>query len=347
MCRLAMFNKQFMEKAGREQLLTFLDQLEKSNGGHGNGFALIDKGRVRFFHKSITLANRQIVNMAFSSEDNLPDWLIYHTRIASAGSKKDDNCHPYINTSRNFLACMNGTVTSFGSMAKILDITDTELMFRNIDAFNIPIDTLLEFSPRWLGLKDGKVFAVNPSNGGLQYYNDEDGCIAIASEKPVGSTAWRALEDDEVWYEGEELNEKVYKTSTYTSTYSGKPRRAYGWTDDEDYNWYYNWYYGEDSKSKNTTKVEQPAPESKEEDITTVSKGEVYTFIEREIDIFDAIDETRLFVGQSGITVEDMEDYLKQLLGSLFIINKHGEKSQIVVSLVGINLLDEEGEVLY
>ena len=46
MCRILISDKKGLMKLGKDKMLEFLDVLEKSCGGHGNGVLFIDNGQV-------------------------------------------------------------------------------------------------------------------------------------------------------------------------------------------------------------------------------------------------------------------------------------------------------------
>lgn len=239
MCRLGMFDKRFMEVKGKEFMLEFLNQLEKSCGGHGNGILFIDNGNVSLEFKALDFKNDTIVEMLYDNKNGLPDWFLYHTRVASKGSIKDENCHPYINEDKSFALMMNGTVGDFGAFGKYMgDITDTEVIFKVLDKFDVNLEVLTELSPRFIGFKNGKVFATNPSGYGGLVYTDEDG-ICIASEEPQ-KESWKRLKKYSVWYEGDELQEEplVVTQPLYTSYYNSPLSKKEYWWDyvDEDAN---------------------------------------------------------------------------------------------------------------
>ncbi|MGL4774503.1 MAG: hypothetical protein ACRC2K_13160 [Clostridium sp.] len=211
-CRLALFNKKatglIEEKYGLEK---YLDVLEKACGGHGNGLVLTEKGVVTFFNKGMDLTNEEITRTILSKDF---DYAIYHTRVASQGSKKDSNCHPYVTTDNKFALCMNGTERSFGEIGKLNDITDTEVIYRLFsNNYDIDIRSLTGLSSRFLGLKNGKVFACNSSYGGLEYF-DEDGALCIASQFPYGIGIKTNKLKNSFWLEGEELEKKEEYTDS-------------------------------------------------------------------------------------------------------------------------------------
>lgn len=224
MCRIALINKEGLNYIEENfGVLKYLDSLEKSCGGHGNGFLLIRDGKIVFKAKGLAMTNESIVMYANKVEF---DWLIYHTRVASAGSTKDENCHPYWNSTSTFALAMNGTVRDVGNLAKDLDITDTDLIYRMINKRIIDVEAVRHVGPNFIGFKDNKVWACNNgySTGGLKYI-DKDGVIAIASEFPNEFIKDYETMDEYFWWEGEELKKKVYSVSTTPYTYGN-----YGWS---------------------------------------------------------------------------------------------------------------------
>lgn len=239
MCRLALFNKKFMSVYGKEKMLGFLNQLEKSCGGHGNGILFIKDNKIELEAKGMDLENNLIVSALFNKIEEMPDWFLYHTRVASKGSVSDSNCHPYLNEDESFALMMNGTISSFGAFGKYMgDITDTEVLFKTIDTFNVDLEVLTELDPRFIGFKDGKVFASNSGGySGLKFFEQDD-CICIASESPSGVKDWDSMEDEYLWYEGKEIEKAKPRVNTnsygnygyygswqntkYHGTYNGK-----------------------------------------------------------------------------------------------------------------------------
>lgn len=231
MCRLLECNKAYLEKTNKEELLAFLDVLEKSCGGHGNGIAFIDNGKVTFEFKSVTLTNKEIVDILYNKMTPLPEWFLYHTRVASAGSIKDENCHPYVNEDGTFALMMNGTDRTFGALGEERDITDTQVIYEIFEGLNYPIRSLTNYSPRFMGVKDGRVFATNPS-GSYQSlkFIEKDGAICIASEFPDGYEGVKTMLGGFAWFEGDKFKEEIPKPKSFYSNIYDTDwwRKAYG-----------------------------------------------------------------------------------------------------------------------
>lgn len=207
MCRLLTCNREYLESKTKEEMKEFLDVLEKSCGGHGNGILFIKDGEIELFAKGTELTNQDIVDMLYCDRGYFPDWFMYHTRVASVSSVKDSNCHPYVNKDKSFALMMNGTDRSFGAIGELEDKTDTEIIFNIFNTMNYDVAALKNLSPRFMGFKNNKVFVTNPSSMGLKYQNI-DGAICIASEFPLKYKDVKSLKNNYYWEEGQELKEE-------------------------------------------------------------------------------------------------------------------------------------------
>lgn len=298
MCRLFMANKKGIEKI-KNTLEDFLNQLEKSNGGHGNGLALIKDQQIVLLKKGESYSNEDIIK---DIEDNDCDWVIYHTRIASAGGKSAKNCHPYINEKQDMLLAMNGTVSEFSNLAKRRDVTDTQVIAECFFNGIITEEDMLELSstPRFLGFNEGKVFAVNNgSYSKLVAHTDEDGAILIASEssKQKDNIPWKKMEEC-VWREGEEIQYEKVKASTTNKTNSYYD------------NYYYNDYYYSSKKQEFNTIQEY----------TTYELEKVY-------------DEVSTYIGYSNETLKDIAElYTGKIFKVIEIVGVEGVLCKWVTS---------------
>lgn len=225
MCRLALFNKKgthyIEEFYGLEK---YLDVLEKSCGGNGNGLGLITNGKVTFLNKGLKYSNKEIAKKMLITNY---DYAIYHTRVKSAGNIKDSNCHPYMNKEGDFLLAMNGTISELSKFSKFTDLTDTEILFRMLDQnkeFNLKF--LKDISCRFIGVKDGRVFA---SNGGYDrlHFIQKDDILVIASEFPKEFKGTEKTLKNELWLQGDKLDEYTY--TTYSNNYDSYYDRQISW----------------------------------------------------------------------------------------------------------------------
>lgn len=236
MCRILMSDKRGLEKLGKEYMKGFLDVLEKSCGGHGNGYLFITEKQIIGCDKGMKLSNQEIVDRLYGE---LPDWFIYHTRVASKGSIKDSNCHPYVAPDLSEALCMNGTMSDFGAISKHFDITDTEMLFNMKVASGLTADKLVGLSPRFMGIENGKVYAVNNGYAQSLEYDDNE-CIIIASEFPKDYKDNKTMKNDWCWYEGMKLEEEPKKVTYLNSSvknYSGSYYGGY-----KNYHWNVNDY---------------------------------------------------------------------------------------------------------
>lgn len=118
MCRIAYFSNKAIERLTVKQLAEFLDRLEISGGGDGNGVGGITKDHEFVVHKGVYVTNHEIAEIMKSTE-----WVngcIYHTRAASSGVVNDFLCHPFIAMNKNCLLAHNGHVTTAYTLLKLL-----------------------------------------------------------------------------------------------------------------------------------------------------------------------------------------------------------------------------------
>ena len=214
MCRLLLCDKKYYNNVGRHYLERFLDHLEKECGGHSNGICFVKDGRVTTVRKSVALKNQDIIRELYL---NQPDWFMYHTRIASVGSISNSNAHPYWNKNKTFVLCMNGTESEIGDLADGLGITDTELIFRNLNTFNINEEVLTKLSSKFLGFRNGKVFATNPIGySGLKFVDYEGICIASSF---MPGEKYKTMKEEYIWREGEDIREYVNEYKAYSDSW--------------------------------------------------------------------------------------------------------------------------------
>lgn len=332
MCRILTSDLRGLNKVGKNYMKSFLDTLETSCGGHSNGYLAIKNGEIIEFKKSCTLTNQEIVDDIYNI---MPDWFIYHTRIASKGSIKDSNAHPYVNEDKTFGLCMNGTMSDFGAISTKMDITDTELLFRMMDKLDLPPEYLVDLSPRFMGIKNGKVFASNgDSHDPLQF--DDENCIIIASEFPIDYPYnSKTMKKSSCWNEGETIEEetvKVYSYNRYLQNYYN-----------DDYSWWYDYKAKQDKNEIDTKK-------NKEEDIQEDGVNEniqEFETVHHEYDLIDAVDYGREMLTWQ-MNEKDIEEELVATLGNNLdkLKTKEGYY-EIKIGKNNINLLNDTKEVIY
>lgn len=304
MCRVLLADNKFIKTMGFANMLTLLHRLEKECGGDGNGYVLLKNGELIGYDKGVKLTNEEIVTQLFMAE---PDWFMYHTRIASAGSVSDTNCHPYVSKDKKFALEMNGTDTSFSDLANDYGCTDTYMIFKlfNSNRKSLSIDSLRNLTPKFIGFKEGKVFATNPdSYSGLEFIQDDRG-ICIASSFPPEMKASK-MEHEYAWHEGEEIKKYIPKAYIYG---------------DDKYSYYSNgaWfnYYGEN----NTEKINSTASNTQTTDTSTkYTNKEVTVHYLKQI-LKNAKDKIK-----KGATGEEAIKYIGSKMGlEPMIVNQYGE----------------------
>lgn len=182
MCRLALFNY-----AGAEYieayygLERFFQYLEDMNGGDGNGIAVLRDGRFTI-KKGVYFTPKEAAEELLRKEFT---WAIFHTRLASAGSVRDSNCHPF--RRGRYILAMNGTEHGFSAIADAMGgITDTEAILITLHRLRLPVEALLGMSSVFIGFDGYTPFVVRGSWGSLQLQHNKDwGAVIFASEFPV------------------------------------------------------------------------------------------------------------------------------------------------------------------
>ena len=181
MCRLALFNKAgeklIEEKYGFQR---FLSDLELSNGGMGNGIAMIVNNKIKI-KKGLAF---EIEDVAKILKNTNYTWAIFHTRIASAGEISDTNCHPF--KSGDLVLAMNGTEHWASKIAGSMgNITDTEVITRLTNKLKLDVKTLKNYNSVFVGFKGLIPFVVKSKFGDLEITYDKDTKgIIFASELP-------------------------------------------------------------------------------------------------------------------------------------------------------------------
>lgn len=115
MCRIALTNSKSLQN-----IAIILRKLEKSNGGDGNGIALLNhEGQLLFFRKGYEYSIKNIIRDISRYLDDY-SLLLFHTRLASSGGICDELCHPF--AGERFILVHNGHFTSVENISKMLNI---------------------------------------------------------------------------------------------------------------------------------------------------------------------------------------------------------------------------------
>jgi hypothetical protein len=182
MCRLAFITERFPVK-------DWLQQLEKSMGGDGNGIAI---GKTLI--KGVKVTIDKISDIIMNSKEPA----LFHTRRVSSGIKNDHLCHPFP-CRKGFLA-HNGHWTDGHNAACVLDdLRFLKEFASDSQVFSFVVDKIgferavTKYKPDgvWFFLnKKGKLFVYK--NYGVVYYSPE--YDAWGSEKS-DEGHWYAVED--------------------------------------------------------------------------------------------------------------------------------------------------------
>ncbi len=217
MCRLALMNnagiKYIEQTIG---LVNFFDYLEKSLGGHGNGYCMILNNNKRIIKKGVTLRN-EVIKSDINNNINNINWLMYHTRLASMGTINNSNCHPFKDNQGNVLM-MNGTEPGVKNFIED-NKTDTETILNICNDLNISlIQTTKKMTSVFIGCDGGKVF-VNKNNGSLKFLTDTNNEIIFASDFPATIYNYNNIYiAPGSWVEGEKINIEILKKDEYNKT---------------------------------------------------------------------------------------------------------------------------------
>ncbi len=215
MCRLMMGHKSAIREYDRKHgLIQLLNYLEKQLGGHGNGVVFMKNGEIVEGRKGVKLSNEEICTM----EINLDyDWMIYHTRLVSVGSKTDSQCHPY--WEGNDVLAMNGTDMDFSNVADAMGTSDSDIIFRVLRGTTPEqaMEILGHIDAIFVGAIDGKPIASSSPLGDLCRWGKK--MFASSFPKGVPST----LMNGEGWIDGKL---KIRKDDRRSYRY------AYHWEDD-------------------------------------------------------------------------------------------------------------------
>lgn len=210
MCRLALLNRPGIDHIENAVgLKNLFNHLELSLGGHGNGYCMVFNNGTTRIKKGTQLTNKDIVADIFKNHDNIK-WVIYHTRLASAGSINNNNCHPF--KDHNNILAMNGTEYEVKRLIKN-DTTDTETILKMCNKFGVGIkEGTKKFNSVFLGYdSDNKQIFANRNNGNLEYLCHEDTIIFSSEFLPEQYKNNNIYIAPKTWEEGEKINTKILR----------------------------------------------------------------------------------------------------------------------------------------
>jgi predicted glutamine amidotransferase len=248
MCRVILASKKaVMQYNGRHELLPLLFHLEVECGGHGNGYALLRKGKIIKFEKGVDLKNEDIVRVLLNENY---DWMIWHTRIASIGEESDANCHPFV--ANDSALAMNGTEHDFRTVADALGATDSEVIFRLVQRSNYAEATKILKSLRsvFVGFIDGKPYAIKNSGALEKWAGGEFFASSFPKEVKIEKLENNAHYLNGALYKGKAGSSSTYFNTSYSDSsfknYSSSydTPRAKDWWDADPYDVDYDWEEG-------------------------------------------------------------------------------------------------------
>lgn len=245
MCRVILASKKsVMKYNSRHELLPLLLHLEVECGGHGNGYALLRKGKIVKFEKGVGLKNEEIARVLLNESY---DWVIWHTRIASIGEESDANCHPFV--ANDSALAMNGTERDFETVADVLGATDSEIIFRLVQRSSYAEATKILKALRavFVGFVDGKPYAIK-NNGALEKWaGGEFFASSFPKEVKIEKLEKNAHFLNGVLYKGKAGSSSTYFNTSYSfKNYSSSydTPRAQDWWGADPYDIDYDWQEG-------------------------------------------------------------------------------------------------------
>lgn len=251
MCRLMAGHSKTLDLIPQNEMISIFDELEKLQGGAGNGLAgTFADGTVRRLRGIAFTCKEAAAALYKWKNEGLILWQ-FHTRLVSSGSKTDDQCHPHFcfdeeRAMRGFLM-QNGTLS--GSDYEFLKRLfggrmDTEVVANALFKIRKPQkEILLALNAAvWVLTTKTGTFAVNANkwNGDLIMYQK---CHAIISSPLLDKHGDKTKIESRGWVNIDNKGKITYykgveKTYTYTgSLYDGAEtwRRYYALQNDEEF----------------------------------------------------------------------------------------------------------------
>lgn len=184
MCRIAILTNPIKIN----NLDKWLEALEKSGGGDGNGIAYVDKGKIKI-EKSMKMTTASLSQRINKNKYALP--ILFHTRKVSKGGKTDELCHPFYVTD-NLAIVHNGTWTNYEHgmwtllsrgfpISSIKEQSDTSLTAILINEFGIEILDIIK-SGIWVTMDNKRKFTLYAYSSNFEMGQIEDGTWVYASD---------------------------------------------------------------------------------------------------------------------------------------------------------------------
>lgn len=200
MCRLALMNKAMVEYLGKEALAYHFERLELELGGDGQGVgALFPDGRVRT-HKGVDQDSGDSAAWIVSMCGLGATHFIFHTRLATTGSRRNRNCHPFRHGS--LVGAHNGTCSRYtGAGGK--DLTDSEGVLYTIQRAGLGLSYLEDVSGVFIGFREGRPFVIKG-----QYHTDLE--LAKYNKTNAYMYTSKTYKEEENWFD------KIHSLGAYS-----------------------------------------------------------------------------------------------------------------------------------
>lgn len=233
MCRLAMWNSDYMSLLSENQLKKFLTDLEDEFGGNGNGYAVRTRQGAIRGDKGVKLSTKTIAH-------TLKDWqaagareFLFHTRIASIGKPCDALCHPFI-WSRSALA-HNGHDVRFAPLGSDSVFSDTMLIALLLKNKMMLTEHLADCRGAFVGWQNGRPFAYASPTSDLMVALDGNAWMLAST---IGKDAAQGEVYDSIGYawdgDGPPPIPEKYTTRPRTRFWESIGTTGYGAYYDED-----------------------------------------------------------------------------------------------------------------
>lgn len=162
MCRLAIFNTEWLNLVTLEELSTLFTTLDTRAGGHGMGIALCYEKNAPVVYKGVDMEAEELAEIIYAEKDNIDlRYILFHTRMMTSGTLSDDMCHPFSEQTRYGLTLAhNGVVRSLNDSTTH---SDTRILFDLITKYGIPLSKLRDSTGVFIGVYKRIPFVVKPS----------------------------------------------------------------------------------------------------------------------------------------------------------------------------------------
>lgn len=245
MCRVFMCDKAALLELDRSVLESWFQALEDSLGGHGNGYAVLTESGTVVIEKGLNLTTSDAVDHMLSISNGT--WYLFHTRLTSCMSTKDQFCHPF--QMNDLTLIHNGHTQRWADWGKKYGWTDTQALTAYCGARD-DLKEIREANGVYMGFNHGKPFVLkNAAYTDLILYQTETGHV-FASEPDtsiqndcfkVGRAQWESGDLVDIWTK---MDIDTYvPRKKYTTTYGrghGYYDQQYGWVDTDEWERDYN-----------------------------------------------------------------------------------------------------------